>query len=188
MKGILGWVKSNLLIVISVVVIVVSLPTGFVMSQSWNKKIRTTQEKKGTDAYNKIKGAKVTYVIPSLLPDEQAVQISQPPNAAITKLVAQERQKRDAQASSILAEVESHNQRDHVNMAPGLLPKPTNANDTTRLTYAFLSKMAGDSRQGVKPIYMDSFEAINAGGPPGPIQLATTSQDIVQRERERLVD
>lgn len=187
MKGVLGWIKSNLLIVISVVVIVVSLPTGFVLSQGWNKKIRDEQQKKGTDAYNKVKNAKVTYVVPSLLPDEEAVQFSQPPNSVVTKLVAQERSKRDAQATSILSQVEAFNKRDHENMAPGLLPKPANERESTRLTYAFLSKMAGDSRLGVKTIYADLFEQINAGGPPDPIRLATTIEDIAQRETERML-
>ena len=40
MKGLLGWVKSNLLIVVPLVLAIIAMPVGIYFSSGWNKKIR----------------------------------------------------------------------------------------------------------------------------------------------------
>lgn len=187
MKGVMGWIKSNLLIVISTAVIVLSLPAGWFFSSQWNKQIRTEQEKRANDAYNKIKGARVTYVIPSLLPGDQAWSESRPPNPRLTEFVKAEREKRLGRASEIVGEVEAFNRNDHEVLAPELLPVPANRGAETRLKFEFLAKMAGDRQLGAKSIYNDLLSSIGAGGPPDPVRLATTIQDVQQRETERML-
>ena len=39
MKGLLGWVKSNLLIVVPLLLAVIALPVAIYFSSGWNKKI-----------------------------------------------------------------------------------------------------------------------------------------------------
>jgi hypothetical protein len=187
-KGVMGWIKSNLLIVISTVVILVSLPTGWLLSSGWNKKVRAEQEKRANDAYNKIKNARVNYVIPSLLPDEEPWSESQAPNPYLTEFVKTQREQRISQASSIVGEVESFNRDGHELLAKDLLPVPVRSGaEETALKVDFLVRMAGDTDLGRKSIYADVFPTIGAGGPPDLVKLATTIQDVQERETQRML-
>lgn len=187
MKGVLGWFKSHLLIVISTIVIVVSLPVGWVFSSGWNKDIREKQEKRANDAYNKIKNAKVTYVIPSLLPDEPAWSESRPPNRKLTEYVAEQRAERMGSGGGIVGEVKAFNRDDHQLLEPSLLPKPANPQQETSLKYKLLAEVAGDEQLGERSIYLGLFDSIGAGGPPDPVKLATSIQDLRERESQRML-
>lgn len=187
MKGVFAWLKSHLLMVVSTVVIVASLPTGWFFSSGWNKEIKTQQEKRANQAYNKIKNAKVTYVIPSLLPGEEPITESRPPNPYVTEFYKTQRALRQQQASGIVGEVEGFNEGGHRLLAPDLLPVPVSVQQETRLKYAFLAKMAGDQQLGQRSIYHTLFESIGAGGPPDAVKLATSIQDLRDRETERML-
>ena len=188
MKGVLTWLKSHLLIVICTVVVPVSLASGWIFSSKWNEKIRTGQEQRANSAYNKIKSAKVTYVIPSLLPDEPAWSETLAPNPYLTEYVAEQRDKRRGRAGGIVSEVEGFNRRGHVLAEPRLLPKPADPQQETQLKYDMLARFAGDKRLGVRSVYLDLFSGIGAGSPPDPIKLATSIQDLSERETERAID
>jgi hypothetical protein len=187
-KKVLGWIKTHLVIVICTIVIPASLVSGWIFSSGWNEKIRTGQAQRANNAYNKIKSAKVTYVIPSLLPGEQAWSESRAPNAVFTELVRLEREKRLGSAGGIVGEVESFNRRDHGLLEPSLLPAPGNPQQETRLKYSMLAQVAGDEQLGEKSIYLDLFASIGAGDPPDPLKLATNLQDLRDRETDRTMD
>jgi hypothetical protein len=188
MKGVLGWIKSHLLIVVSTIVILVSLPVGWVFSSGWNKTIREEQEKRANAAYNKVKNAKVTYVIPSLLPDEPAWSESRPPNRILTAHVKAEREKRLGSGGGIVGEVLAFNRREHALLEPDLLPAPVSPERETSLKYRLLARMAGDPQLGERSVYLGMFESIGAGGPPDPVKLATSIQDLRERETRRMLD
>ncbi|MBK7403794.1 MAG: hypothetical protein IPJ41_03955 [Phycisphaerales bacterium] len=186
MKGVLGWIKSHLVMVVSAIVILASLTTGWIFSSGWNKTIRTKLEANASKAYGDVKNAKVTYVIPSLLPGEQAVTQSRAPNRIVTDFVKAQRAQRVEQASGIVDKVEGFNRDGHSLLATKLLPVPVDASQAVRQTYDFLARMGGDVRTGVKSTYVDLLSSIGAGGPPDPVKLATTIQDLQQRETERM--
>ena len=187
MKGILGWIKSHLIMVVSTVVIVVSIPLGWMFSSKWNADIRAKQEQRVSQAYNKVKNAKVTYVIPSLLPGEQAVSETRAPNRYVTEFYAEQRKEREAQAAEVVTTVIAFNKNGHTLLAPELLPVPSNRQQATRLKYEFLDRMAGDPVTGATTIYRDLLRSIGAGEAPDPVKLATTIQDLQTREMERMI-
>lgn len=187
MKGILGWIKSHLIMVVSTVVIVVSIPLGWMFSSKWNADIRAKQEQRVSQAYNKVKNAKVTYVIPSLLPGEQAVSETRAPNRYVTEFYAEQRKEREAQAAEVVTTVIAFNKNGHTLLAPELLPVPSNRQQETRLKYEFLDRMAGDPVTGATTIYRDLLRSIGAGEAPDPVKLATTIQDLQTREMERMI-
>lgn len=187
MKGVLGWIKSHLLMVISTVVIVVSLPLGWVFSSKMNENIRTEQEKRVSQAQGKLRGAKVNYVIPSLLPDEPAWSQSLPPNAGLTEFVRQEREKRLSQAVEVTSTVLEFNRGGHELLAPQLLPQPADPRQETRLKYEFLAEMAGDRVTGAETMYKSLLAGIGAGEAPDPVKLSATIQDLRDRETERML-
>lgn len=187
MKGVFGWLKSHLVMVVSTVVIVVSLPLGWMFSSKWNGKIREKQESRVSQAYNKVKNAKVTYVIPSLLPDEPAWSESLPPNPKLTEFVQQERERRLSQASEVVTTVLAFNRNGHKLLTPELLPEPADPRQETRLKYEFLAEMAGDRGSGVPTIYEGMLHSIGAGEAPDLVKLAATIQDVQDRETERML-
>lgn len=187
MKGVLAWLKSHLVMVISTVVIVVVLPLAWFFSSGMNEGIRTEQEKRASQAFNQVKNARVTYVIPSLLPGEEAVTETRPPNAVVTEFYQQQRAERAAQAAQVVETVLEFNRDGHELLAPDLLPEPEDPRQATRLKYDFLAMMAGDRRTGRETIYRDLIRGIGAGEPPDPVRLATTIQDLRERETERML-
>lgn len=187
MKGVLGWIKSHLVIVICTIVIPTSLILGFIFSSGWNKEIREEQEKRASNAYSKIKSARVTYVIPSLLPGEEALTDSRPPNRVVTEFFKEQREERTRQASGVVDEVERFNRRDHELLEPELLPEPREPQKALSLKYSMLAQVAGDTQMGTESVYVGVFSRIGAGGPPDPVKLATSIQDLRDRQSERML-
>lgn len=187
MKGVLSWLKSHLLIVICTIVVPGALVSGWIFSSKWNEKIRTGQEQRANSAYNKIKSAKVTYVLPSLVPDEPAWSETRPPNPRVTEFYAAERAKRLDRASGIVGDVEGFNRREHAVLDAELLPVAVRPQEETQRKYALLAQLAGDKQLGVPSRYLKLFGDIGAGGPPDPVKLATSIRDMLDRETERVL-
>ena len=186
MKKVLGWLKVHWLMVASLVVIVGSLPAGFLVSSSMNKGIRTRQGAKATEANNKVKNAKIEYVVPSMAPGVEAVRFREAPNEKLIELVRSARAAREAEARAVVSRVEAMNRRDHRAMVEGLLPEPANRAQEARQKVEFLARMAGDRRIGVRTEYEQLLAGIGAGAPPDPVKVATSLADLQQRETERL--
>ncbi len=189
MKGVLGWVKSHLVVVICTAVVVVSLPLGFVFSSRMNAKIREAAEKEGNDQLRQIQNARVSYVIPSLLPDERPVELArQAPNAALTAWVKEQRDRRAAEASGVMRRAVEFNRRGHRPLVQGLFPDPpSDATQQLRLKGELLNLLAGDSSGDRPSLYETLFAEIGAGSPPSPERVFESVRDVEERERERLL-
>ncbi len=189
MKGVLGWVKSHLVVVICTVVVVVSLPLGFVFSSRMNGKIREAAEKEGNDQLRQIQNARVSYVIPSLLPEERPVELArQAPNAALTAWVKEQRDRRAAEASGVMRRAVEFNRRGHRPLVQGLFPDPpSDATQQLRLKGELLNLLAGDSSGDRPSLYETLFAEIGAGSPPSPERVFESVRDVEERERERLL-
>jgi len=188
-KGVLGWVKSHLVVVICTAVVVVSLPLGFVFSSRMNAKIREAAEKEGNDQLRQIQNARVSYVIPSLLPDERPVELArQAPNAALTAWVKEQRDRRAAEASGVMRRAVEFNRRGHRPLVQGLFPDPpSDATQQLRLKGELLNLLAGDSSGDRPSLYETLFAEIGAGSPPSPERVFESVRDVEERERERLL-
>jgi len=188
-KGALGWVKSHLVVVTCTAVVAVSLPLGFVFSSKMNASVRVRAEKDGNDALRQIQNARVTYVIPSLLPGEPAVELArQAPNAALTAWVKEQRDRRAAEASGVMRRAVDFNRRDHGPLVAGLFPDPPrDATQELRLKGELLTLLAGNPSSDQASVYAGLFAEIGGGMPPAPEQVYERVRDVEERERERLL-
>ena len=190
MKGVLGWIRSHLVVVICTAVVLVSLPLGFVFSSRMNAKIREAAEKEGNDQLRQIQNARVTYVVPSLVPGEAPVELArQAPNAALTAWVKEQRDRREAEASGVMRRALEFNRRDHAPLVQGLFPDPPR-NDPTRelrLKGELLTLLAGGTGPDQESAYAALFREIGAGSPPSPEVVYERVRDVEERERERLL-
>ena len=85
MNGVVGWLKSNILIMIFGVLIIALPIGGYFGSSIWNKKIKTQAEEQLSSKKRLVDGvARVTYSLPPIEAGEQAFEEAGPPNAAMT--------------------------------------------------------------------------------------------------------
>lgn len=135
MKNILGWMKSNVLIVVFCAIVLISLPTAFAFSGMWRESIRAERELAAKGEMAKIEKAKVTYNIPSYDPNQKPVEYSGAPNAELTNWFKQQRESLATAATAVVKRAEEFNRgvgpdaasvgrKEHKPLLDGLFPSP----------------------------------------------------------------
>jgi hypothetical protein len=189
-KRVLDWIKKNLVIVISAVLILVFLPAGWVFSSGWNKKVRT----QATEAYTSTRGelqrvGSVTYALPAVLAGEESVSESRAPNRAVTDFFKQQGAVRLAQVRDVVERGTAFNRRSHRELVPGLLPAAPNNSALRRLGLEMAEQIAGtrDASGNVvrASVYDQLLRRLNAGAPPLPEELGSILAEHANREQER---
>jgi len=189
-KGVLGWIKKNLLIVISVLVIVVLLPVGFVFSSGWNKSIKET----AAEEFNKQRGqlqraGSVTYALPAVFEGEQAVNESRVPNRAVTLFYQEQKEERVEQVLRVVERGTEFNRREHGVLVEGLLPEARNERARRQLGLDMAERVSGTTEPDgtvVRPsVYRSLLRRVNAGQPIAPEELGATLNEFRDRETQR---
>jgi hypothetical protein len=178
MKRILGLIKKNLIIVVSVVIALASFPTLYILSSGWEKKVRTEVEQKVSSDLRELNQINVNYQAPSLDPTAPAVEFSGVPNEP-TSLAIQKYLASLAQESKRLNELALRwNNPDRQPLVDGLFPEPSEAQRQTKL-----QEMARIWPDEVR----DLLRQAGAGMPPDPEQVFEQLQARLTAERLRLL-
>ncbi len=167
----MGFIKGNLIIVISIVLILALLPVGYVFSSKWNAKV----SEKVKSAYDSEKrsltsSGKVNYALPAVLEGEQDISESRAPNDAVTAFYEEAKAARIAQVDDVVERGTAFNQGDHVPLVDGLLPKAPDARERQRLARSMTEAIVGTLDR--PSVYRRKLRRINAGGPPASESLA----------------
>lgn len=190
MKGIIGWMKKNLIVVISAVLILVFLPVGWVFSSGWNKSIKD----KATTAYNQEKTAltkagSVSYGLPGVLEGEESLTESRPPNSAVTDFYKTEKKKRLDQVNEVVSRGTDFNRRNHTELVPGLLPAPQSDFLRRQLGIEMAEMIAGtrdSAGNTIRPsIYETMLRRLIAGMPPSPDVVGATLAEYKTSQEQR---
>lgn len=173
MNKVMGFIKGNLIVVISVVLILALLPTGYVFSSKWNAKVKA----KVNDAYQGEKrtltaSGRVNYAVPAVLEGEQDITESRAPNTTVTKFYEQALAARVQQVEEVVSRGTAFNQGDHVELVPGLLPKAEDVRVLARLGRSMSEAIVGTL--DTPSVYQRKLQRLNAGSPPDPQILAQT--------------
>ena len=178
-KPVIAWMKANLTIVILLAVALLILPTAFVGSQLWNKKIRTSRETAANKAMTDLNALSVTYVLPSAFPGGAAISLPRPvPNAAISEFFKTQRDALDAQVAQVGAVARTINSAGHDPLVPGLFPEATDKLKIFQMVDLIVGK-------GDKPsVYQQLLNRINAGGPADPVRIA----ELLNEEEAKFID
>lgn len=191
MNGVLGWVKTNWLIVVFCVVMVAALVAGYIGSGMWGTSMREEFQGRVQQQMQQVQGAKVTYSIPTLTPEEQAVSESGPPNAAKTAWYAQRIEARVAQADALVQEAEDFNRGrnqagsnrvEHGALIPGLFPAPSDARTGERLRYDFRDAVIG--ARGNPSALATLLQRYGVGPAADLRRVETVLSDVLDRETE----
>lgn len=181
MKNILAWVKSNIIIVVSCLVILVALPVGFVFSNGWNKKIRTARETEAQDALSQVQKASVTYTLPAAMPGEQPMQVRAVPTAAMTEWFKQQRERVRGEVTSVIKTATAFNRRDRKPLIDGLFPKAQSKRDEDQKILDFVGILAGRPEENKPSAYQQLFERHGGGEPADAGKIADALRDLQQR-------
>ncbi|MEN0020258.1 MAG: hypothetical protein AAF747_05185 [Planctomycetota bacterium] len=183
LKGLPRFALKNLVVVISLVVIVVSLPLGWIFSQRWNASIREEAQTAGTSRATEVDRQRLTYIVPTVVPGEQDVQLQHPPNQALTEWFAEQRRVRLEENEQVREAARELNSREHGSPINGLFPEmPSDPTQILRALGAVADRLAGDAR--TPSLYAEMLDSIGAGEPADAVEIA---QSLIE-ERERAVE
>lgn len=186
MSGVLAWLKSNVVIVVFCVLILVLPPAGFIGSSTWNAQIKkNAQDQLSNRKRNVDAASRVTYTLPPIVEGEQAIQDSRPPNAAITAHYKALRAQRQAMIEDVLTRAVLFNKKDDRRvLVPGLFPGVSDAREERRLVREMADLIAGTPNR--PSVYADLFGAINAGVPTEKADVARRVVDAHRMELDRV--
>ena len=185
MNGIVGWVKSNIVIVIFVVLIVAMPIAGFFVSSGWNAKIKANAEETLSSKKRQVDGvSRVTYSLPSIAAGEQAVEEARSPNAAVTKFFETKRAERQAAIEGVVRQAVLFNKTDDREVLfPGLLPGSGDSRETKKQAKALAAMIAGDDES--PSVYQKLLDSLNAGMPAKKADVARRVIDAYRAEVDR---
>lgn len=187
MGKVIGFIKGNLVIVISVVLILAFLPTGYVFADKWNTKVREEADA----AYKKEKRAltskgTIEYSVPAVLTSERDLSESRAPNRIVTEYYLERKAEREAQVEEVVERGTLFNQGDHKELVPGILPKSPDDLTLKRLGRTMAEAIVGTT--ATPSVYQRKLQRLNAGSPPDPKILESILNEFKKNQEQRYMD
>lgn len=184
MSKIIGFIKGNLVIVVSIVLILAFLPAGYIFSNKWNKSVH----EEANAAYTKEKRTltsrgSINYSLPAVLEGEEDLSESRAPNNAVTQFYLAGKAEREQQVKEVVDRGTAFNRDDHAELVPGILPKAADDRTLVRLAREMAEAIAGTNAN--PSVYQRKLQRLNAGSPPDPESLAGTLTEYKSREQLR---
>ncbi len=156
-KPFLDWCKKNWFIVACGAVVLATIPTAYFFSDTWNKKIKTTQSEKSNKLLASITSADVVYSVPSPVPGGQAVELKHAPNRVLndrfkaikgelSKSIDDVAKRAEAFNRGVGPDAEAAGRTEHKPLVDGLFPGPSEAS-----VRAELEASGGDAFKALAP-------------------------------------
>ncbi|TVQ32246.1 MAG: hypothetical protein EA376_06250 [Phycisphaeraceae bacterium] len=195
MNKALGWIKSNLAIVIIAAVAIIALPTLLFLSARMSTGLRNQVQSEVDEDYRAIQQISARFRIPSLDPTEPAIEFTRPPNQPTIDLIRERIEDLSNQSEEFRVVAERRNREgkrillgptvdealvmiDNGEKPPGLFPEPDSGRET-RLRQEVSSAWIEAHRQALR--------RNGAGAPPSPQVVLQQLQSRWDQERSRLM-
>jgi hypothetical protein len=180
---VIGWLKSNIVAVLLLLVPVIVIPTAWVLSSGWSKRIVADVESKASADFREV-DVRVTYQ--GLQTDPQGRPIEQSgvvPNRVRTEFFRRLRENQAQGLERIVSIAEEFNRRGREPLVPGLFPTPTGEAYPGEKPL-MISNLFVPTRDPARPsAYERLLLDINAGRPPDMGRMLETLEDIADREK-----
>jgi hypothetical protein len=184
MNKILDFVKGNLVVVISVVLMLAVLPTGLIFSGKWNAKVHEQADSAYKGEQRKITSAgKVNYSLPSVLEGEEDLSETRAPNQVVTRFYKARKEQREQQVQEVIERGTEFNRGHHVELVEGILPKAPDDRTQKRLGREMAEAIAGTI--STSSVYQRKLQRLNAGSPMDAETLVLTLEELKTREEQR---
>ena len=180
---ILAWVKSNLLIVISIALILILLPVGWFFSNGWNTSIQEQAQDDYKKEKNRLNSASsIEYSLPAVLQGERGVSEDRAPNAIVTNFYKTQKELRESQVAEVVDRGTAFNMAGHVVPVDGLLPQAANTSELKKKGFRLGEFIAGT--QDAPSIYARLIRKLNAGDAPQPDVIAAELSQYKSQQEE----
>ncbi|GJM19042.1 MAG: hypothetical protein DHS20C14_12550 [Phycisphaeraceae bacterium] len=184
MKGVIGWIKGHLLIVVSVVLIAIFLPAGFVGAGIWNGKIKAAAEETFKKQERDLaQQERVQYSVPAVFDGEAAIEETRAPNRRVTEFFAAEKQAREEQVTQIVERATELNRTGHELLVEGLFPEAPSERVKRDLLLEMVRRLTTDAQR--LSAYDDLVRRLGAGLPPEPEEVGAILADAETKAVER---
>jgi len=184
MNKILDFVKGNLVVVISVVLILAFLPTGMIFSGKWNAKVHEQADSAYKGEQRKLTSAgKVNYSLPSVLEGEEDLSETRAPNQVVTRFYKARKEQREQQVQEVIERGTEFNRGHHVELVEGILPQAADDRTQKRLGREMAEAIVGTTARA--SVYQRKLQRLNAGSPMDPETLVLTLEELKTREEQR---
>lgn len=174
-----GWLKSNWLILVCGVVLLAAPAAGFIVAGGMAQSALDEQQTEASGALRKVDGSSVTYEIPAATPDGEGLSLRRAPNEIVTTWVGERRQELMEQQTRVVEKAAAFNKREHAVLLEGLFPEPAGRRERQQLGFAMADLVVGSDTEA--SVYEKLLRRLNAGS---PLDLAEMVEDL-QGERER---
>lgn len=185
MKKAMAFVKKRWPLIVSIVVILVALPTAWVMSNKLNTGLKQRQEIAAKGLLTRLDGLKVTYELPAAVSGMESVRESGMPHPAMTEFFRQQQLSQNARLTEATAAIIAFNRKDRGVLVEGLFPKEPQDDSEAQLLRLRMQDtlIPGNGRSA----YEKLLASINATTPPDPQgvldQLNDTRSRLFEREQ-----
>jgi hypothetical protein len=172
MKNVLGWVKSNLIVVIAVLVALIGTPVMLFFSMSRAAEIREEVEQEVGSDLRSLQSVQVQYRAPSPRPGEPPIQFQRVPNEATTEALRAYIEQVREQTDAIYEVAEQRNREGKTPMLEGLFPEPASGRET---------QLRQDANDAWLAAHEDVLRRVGAGTPPDPESIFNTLEGVYQQ-------
>lgn len=173
MNAVLGWLKTNLFIVIFGALIIALPIGGYFGASMWNASIKEKLEEALSADKRRLSGAqRVSLIVPPIEEGEEAIRLDEAPNDVIIEAVAAAREERQAQIEAVVTAAVTRNRQGRSPLVDGTVPPPEDR-ASVRAVVRQLGRTLPDAYEAL-------FDSIGAG--PGP-DLGQIGRRIVERQR-----
>lgn len=160
MSGFLGWLKSNVIIVVLGILTVVPLPVAWFVAGGMNSKLREERQSEATKALRDVESSTVTYTLPVLSEGEEPVSESGPPNAAKTEFYRAERAKREAMLATVRERASAFNDKGRGVLVEGLFPQPASKAAEQLLVFDMAKRVQATGGDALVSAYDELFRSL----------------------------
>ncbi len=160
MSGVLSWLKSNIIIVILGILIVVPLPVAWYIAGGMNSTLRQERQSEASKALRDVESAKVTYTLPVLDANEAALRDEGPPNAIKTDFYRAERVKREAMVASVKERAVEFNSKNRSVLIQGLFPEPERGAPAQLLPFEMAKRVQATGGENAVSAYDELFRRL----------------------------
>ena len=183
MKNIMGFVKKRWPLIVSIVVILVALPAGWIVSSNLNAGIKQRQESLANSLLSSLDGLRVTYDLPAPVDGMEPVQYSGMPHEQLTEFYRAEQQAQAERLTEATEAIIAFNRKDRGVLVEGLFPKQPEDDSEAQLLRLRMQDLLipgdGDSA------YEQLLERVGATTPPDAQRVLDTLNDTRARLFER---
>jgi hypothetical protein len=184
--NVLGWMKSNWIIVVCVAIMLIAPPIAWYFSTSMAKKTGAARQTEADRLFKDVRNLQTTYALPSVRPDAERVDFTFAPNERVIQWFREQNQQLTSAMQQVVQEAVEFNRRGREPVADSVLPAPPE-DRTQRQTVLieFANAFVPSSGQPGQSVYERMLADLNAGGPVSAVQVAQTLRNEADREIQR---